>query len=65
MDLKLKKVLLVGYGTDNEEDFFMYQGWYLTLKNIFPDFDSNQRYKFEGKAGTFKLIFHKTSLTFS
>ena len=37
MDLKSKKVLLVGWGADNEEDFFMYQGWYLTLKRILPD----------------------------
>ncbi|MDP3027333.1 MAG: glycosyltransferase [Nanoarchaeota archaeon] len=52
MDLNSKKVLLVGWGTDNEEDYFMYQGWYLTLKKIFPGiqrFDTKKNYFRFGK----------------
>lgn len=52
MELENKRVLLAGWGSDNEEDMFMYQGWFLTLKKIIPNakrFDTKKNYFQFGK----------------
>jgi len=52
MNLKNKKVLLVGWGCENPKDTYMYQIWYLILKKIFPrikTFDTKKYYFLYGK----------------
>ncbi len=59
MGMESKKVLLVGWGTDNEKDFFMYYGWYLTLAKIFRDvkrFDTKKNYFQFGKERMNKML---------
>ena len=50
MNLKSKKVLLVGWGCDNEQDTHAHQIHYLTFKKIFPEIE-----KFDSKKNYFQL----------
>lgn len=52
MNLNSKKVALVGWGTENENDAFAYQVWFSLLKKIFPKierFDTKKNYFQFGK----------------
>ena len=40
LNLKNKKALLIGWGTDNTQDTYMHQIWYLQLKKIFPKLET-------------------------
>lgn len=52
MDFDSKKVLFAGWGTDNQQDVYMHQMWYYTLKKVFKNivpFDTKKNYFQYGK----------------
>ena len=50
--LKNKKILFAGWGVENKSDFYAYQMWRYTLKQVFPNlitFDTKKNYFQDGK----------------